>query len=52
MTENEITETIIGHVVVLKNGIKRLVNEYSGPPISSPRESPDLRVSAVKEKVH
>ena len=44
------------NVVILKNGIKRLMNEYSGPPLSSPRQSPDLRASAVnetlKEEVH
>ena len=39
------------NVVVLKDGIRRLVNEYSGPRLS-PRKSPDLRSSAVKVEVH
>jgi len=35
-------------VAVLKKGLKRVVNHYSGPPL----ESPLLRVSAIKEEVH
>jgi GxxExxY protein len=37
-------------VAVLKNGIKRIVNEYTGPSLSSPRKSPDLHDSAVSEE--
>jgi GxxExxY protein len=36
------------NVRVLKNGIKRMLNEYVGPDLPSPRKSPNLRVSAVK----
>jgi GxxExxY protein len=34
-------------VAVLKQGIKRVVNHYSGPPVGSPL----LRVSAIEKKV-
>jgi GxxExxY protein len=37
------------NVPVLKDGIKRMVNDYTGLPLSSLRLSPRLRVSALKE---
>ena len=37
------------NVPALKDGIKRMVNDYTGLPLSSPRLSPRLRVSALKD---
>jgi hypothetical protein len=40
------------NVSALKDGIKRMVNDYTGLPLSSlssPRLSPRLRVSALKD---
>ena len=38
------------NVPILKDGLKRVVNDYTGAPLSSsPRLSPRLRVSASKE---
>jgi GxxExxY protein len=37
------------NVPVLKDGIKRMVNDYTGLPLSSLRLSPRLRVSALKK---
>jgi len=38
------------NVPILKDGLKRIVNDYSGAPLSSsPRLSPRLRVSASKK---
>jgi GxxExxY protein len=38
------------NVPVLKDGIKRMVNDYTGLPLSSLRLSPRLRVSALNRR--
>ena len=51
LTNKRVGLLINFHVPVLKNGLKRVVNHYSGPVLTqiSSAEPPPLRVSALKE---